>query len=757
MANQIPFLSGFFFLFNEIRLISRSKLALISIFLPVLATVLGLNAIDYTNERSLMGLAKTSFTVALGPAQYAAIAGSLLFAVLTLMLLSKDHRQNSTSLLNTSCNYSQLLVFRTAAILSLGIFTVVLGSIALYAVQVFVLEIPFDPGVSLSSLLVITLAGIFFTVLICSGLYMITENLDISFLVYCILFFMSIGSSNYPLKWVQTSAVMYSDFGGIPPVFKFVLYNRLLWIFVSTGIFTFGLLCRRRYESNLVLSLKLNAKQLWIPFLVLLLLGASLLVYINEPYISRNDSVFETDLKVNENVKLTHVSSNVQFFPVNQSLSARVLYEFEKEVGTEYIDFVTNPGLHINRLIVNGVEAPASYKIIEGTDRIRLGVPAESRNVTIDISYAGSLKSPFVPGFPGYISEESIYLLENSHWIFEPLTGSNEMIGIEGSVTAPKNLVMVVPGKLTGVLEEHDRKTWEYSALSNDFSPGVFAGNYAVKKLLAGNTEIEFYYSPKHRAYIEALGIKNYLINIVSYYEKNIGSYPYQEYPLKIVESSIYKTGGHSTLNIVTVSEYVFNRELDRKIGGDSDSLSPDPTFLEDTFVGDMNLLAHEIAHQWWGTGVLVEENSPWSSEGLADYLAYKYVTDEFGSYASAYFLAMWRGGVDSMENSYYYANPKMLENLPEKQRQKYDMEARKVELYSKMPLLLLRAEELLGEESFFIELSDVYAEYRFKPLSYEEFLSSIGLSEAELDENPVKGGGTEAEITAEEGAVFDE
>jgi len=758
MADNTPFLAGFSFLFNELRLISRSKLTLISIFLTVLATVLGLSDIDYTNERSLVGLAKTSFTVTLGPAQYAAITGSLLFAVLTLMLLSKDHRHNSKDLLNTSCNYSLVLVSRTAAILSYGIFSVMLGAIALYAVQVFVLKIPFDPVVSLSGLLAITLAGIFYTVLICSGLYLITEDLEISFLIYCILFFMSIGSSNYLLMWVRAPVVMYSDFGGILPVFKLVLYNRLFWVFVSTGIFTAGLLCRRRYELNLSLSLKLNAKQFWIPGLVLLLLGASLLVYLNEPYIYLNDSVFETELKADENVKLTTVFSDVQFFPADQSLSARVLYEFEKEPGTEYIDFITNKGLNIKTLAVNGVESPASFTEIKGTDRVRVGVPAEARNVTIDISYAGKLKYPSEIGFPGYVSEESIYLLENSHWIFEPLTGSKGMIELAGSVTAPKDLVMVVPGELTGVLEEHGRKTWEYSALSNDFSPGVFAGNYEVKKMLAGSTEIEFYYSPKHRAYIETLGIENYLINIVSYYEKNIGVYPYQEYPLKIVESSIYKTGGHSTLNIVTVSEYVFNRELDREIGRDSDGFSPDLTSLKDiTFVGDMDLLAHEIAHQWWGTGVFVEENPPWSSEGLADYLAYKYVTEEFGSYASAYILAMWRGGVDSMENSYYYTNPKMLENLPEKQRQKYEMETRKIELYSQMPMLLLRAEELLGEESFFIKLSDIYAEYRFKSLSYEEFLSSTGLSEADLDEDPVKGKETETKETAEREAVFDE
>lgn len=742
MTDKNPFLSYFSFLLNEIKILSRSKLAWMSIFLTVLATVLGLNALDYTNERSLVGLAKTPITVALGPAQYASIAGSLLFAVLTFMLLSKDHRHNSKTLLDTSRNYSQVLLYRTVAVLFYGIFTVMLGAVASYGVQVFILKVPFDPVVSLSCLLAITLAGIFFTVLICSGLYLITESLDVSFLTYCVLFFISIGSSSYLLKWVQAPAVVYSDFGGVFPVFKFVLYNRLFWVFVSIAIFVVGLLCRRRYELSLSLALKLNAKQFWIPCLTVLLLGASLFLYLNEPYIYRNDSVFETELKIDENVKLTKISSDVHLFPVNQSLSAKVCYEFETKSNTEYIDFITNQGMNIKNLTVNGVDASGSFTPIKGTDKIRVEVPAEAKNITIYIDYAGRVKCPSETGFPGYISKESIYLLENSHWIFEPLTDSKGMIEIWGSVTAPKNLVIVVPGKLTGVLEEHDSKTWEYSALSTGFSPGIFAGNYTVKKMFTGNTEIEFYCSPKHRTYIEVLGIENYLINIVSYYERNIGNYPYQEkYPLKIVESSIYKTGGHPTVNIVTVSEYVFNRKLDKGIRDHPVNFSTDLTSQKDiTFVADVDLLAHEIAHQWWGTGVFVEEDSPWSSEGLADYMAYKYVTEEFGSNSSAYILAMWREGIDSVKNSYYYSNPEMLEKLPEKQRQKYEIEARKAELYAQMPLLLLRAEELLGEEKFLMNLSKIYAEYRFKSLSYEEFLLSMGLSEADLNENLVEG-----------------
>ena len=523
MVDKSSFFQGFYLIFNEIRLLSRSKLTLTSVFLTALAAVLGLNAIDYANVHSLMGLAKTPLTVGLGPAQYAGMAGSLLFAVLTLMLLSRDRRHKSTVLLDTARNHSRLLALRTAAVLFYGIIAVMLGAFAVYVVQVFVLKIPFDPGVSLLALLAITLASIFFTVLLCSGLYLITESLDIAFLVFCILFFIGINSPNYLFLWVQSPAQIYSDFGGIQPVFKLVLYNRLFWGLVSTGIFTAGLLCRRRYELGLDRSLKLNAKQIQVPALLLLLLSASLIAYLNEPYINPNDSVFETGLKVDEKVKLIRVFPDVRFFPEYERLSARVLYEFEKEPGTEYIDFITNPGMHINTVAVNGAEEeiagmgglPASFAKIKGTDRIRVEVPAKARNVMIDMSYAGKIKYSSPVSFRGYISEESIYLLEESHWIFEPLTASKGMIEIAGSVTAPDDLVVVVPGKQTVVLEEHGLRTLKYSALSNSFSPGVFAGDYEVKKMRAGSTEVEFYYSPKHRGYIETLEIENNICNIV--------------------------------------------------------------------------------------------------------------------------------------------------------------------------------------------------------------------------------------------------
>ena len=57
------------------------------------------------------------------------------------------------------------------------------------------------------------------------------------------------------------------------------------------------------------------------------------------------------------------------------------------------------------------------------------------------------------------------------------------------------------------------------------------------------------------------MNIENYIKNMFEYYSDNIGSYYSKEYPLKIVESSIYKPGGHSSGNVITFAEYMVNRE----------------------------------------------------------------------------------------------------------------------------------------------------------------------------------------------------
>jgi hypothetical protein len=68
-----------------------------------------------------------------------------------------------------------------------------------------------------------------------------------------------------------------------------------------------------------------------------------------------------------------------------------------------------------------------------------------------------------------------------------------------------------------------------------------------------------------------------------------------------------------------------------------------------------------------------------------------------------------------------------------------------------------MRAEELLGEDLFFARLSEIYAEYRFKSLSYEEFLSSMELSEDDLKGDTRAGAEKETGGITEKEAFLDE
>ena len=52
---------------------------------------------------------------------------------------------------------------------------------------------------------------------------------------------------------------------------------------------------------------------------------------------------------------------------------------------------------------------------------------------------------------PGYISKDSIYLLEVSNWIFRPIVQKGDLIDISGYLSASKDLTVITPGKLVSV------------------------------------------------------------------------------------------------------------------------------------------------------------------------------------------------------------------------------------------------------------------------------------------------------------------
>lgn len=712
---------------NEIKTLLKQKNVIASIFLMNVFMVFGINSINNSNEMMMHEIKRTSTTISFGSAQYGITLGALLFCILTVLTLSKDQRKNTIDIIHSSINYFKLNVIRMISIISISLITVLSGLIIVLGIQNFIFNIPIEFSIYAYTYTIILLIPLALSIVISSGLYMITDSIDISLLSMGILYSIGVFSSNYLLLWVKPAIPVFSDFAGIKPAGKLIEYNRLLWICIAIFILLLGLLCRRRYTLNLFRSLKINMKSNIIPLLLFIsILGISF-IWVKEPYMNKYNSIIADNEEIISKVMLEEINPQVVFYADKGKMEANVNYKFNNNSKADYIKFSINEGLDIKDVKVNG--KTENYKRKNSTNIIYINIPKE-KNISIDISYSGNIKYDGAMGYAGYICNDSIYLLENSNWIFRPLTETKKMITSTGYFKAPDNLSLVTPGKLTEVTKEKGYKKWNYTLEAPSMDLAVFAGKYVKKELSLGNTPIEFYYSPRHEEYIKNRNIEDYLIDIFAFYEKNFGAYPSDKYPLKIVETSIYKPGGHSSINIVTFAEYILNRELGKKANDDIDIFRKS----DFTFLHDINLIAHEISHQWWGTSVEPVGDMPWSSEGLANYSSCKYMENKFGEKESSYFLFSWNSNVNKLNNNYYIKNPREKKKLSKFYAKQLELEYKKMQAYHKMPIMLLAAEERIGEDKFLSNLSKIYYSHRFGKLTYENFLNEMDLTEEAMN-----------------------
>lgn len=78
--------------------------------------------------------------------------------------------------------------------------------------------------------------------------------------------------------------------------------------------------------------------------------------------------------------------------------------------------------------------------------------------------------------------------------------------------------------------------------------------------------------------------------------------------------------------------------------------------------------------------------------------------------------------------------NPQYLEKLPENYVFNILSPNSMRLLYNKMPLQILKAEEILGQDKFEAILKDLYNKYKYNILKYDDFLKACNLTGEELN-----------------------
>ena len=710
---------GLRLLMKEFQLLARSRVAWLVVAATIGLSALGVNAIENANQVSFRGMRRTAFTMSLGAAQYAALAGAALFALLTLLRMSRDDRKQSRTLLEASGDYDSIIVSRILATLLLATLTTVIALLGAVTLHVGLTDAPLEWSPYLFSFGVLLWPTLAFSTLAASSLYLLFRNLDVAFFGFAGLYWFGIKSSDYLMRWIQTPATAYSDFGGIDPVGRLMVYSRLFCGAAVLALVFLSMLLHRRPGFGLWQSLLTNSRRGLLPAAWVITTVLAVIVYDREPHISTGDSILAHDLVWNKDIKLGRLECQVQLSPGERGITGEVSYGFEKEKDAAELELITNTGLEIDSMRVNGEET--SWAWIPGSDRVRVELPP-STSVELVCRYHGRIRSSSAGAFSGYIAPRSVYLLENSHWLPEPLTATKGRIAIQGTVTAPASLTVVTPGTLERVEEVNETRIWHFAALAPHIQIGLFAAEYEVERITVGDLDVEFYFSPRHREYIEEAGLTNHLAAIVGFFQETIGSPAFVDWPLKVVESSIYKPGGHSSLNVLTVAEYMWNRE-DPNSGRDQ-------LLLE---VHDLKLFAHEVAHQWWGTSVDVVPDGPWTSEGLAEYSAYRYARRHVSEMAGSSIRGGWYLAVKRQRDKYWVKDPTVLERMRPSERRRLKLKTEAREAYSLMPLRLAETEKALGEAEFDKRLASVHARYGGGKLRFDQFLEQMDLTREEF------------------------
>lgn len=208
------------------------------------------------------------------------------------------------------------------------------------------------------------------------------------------------------------------------------------------------------------------------------------------------------------------------------------------------------------------------------------------------------------------------------------IRSGGERIAFEAVVGTGENQTAVAPGTLRGTWTEGERRYFRYSTdvpIENEYS--FFSAEYAVHESRWNDVAIQVYHHPAHAANVERMAES--VRASLEYYTKQFGPYPYNY--VRFVERPGEGIGMHSDSTTIDYSE-----------GSSRFNPEDDPRGFD--FVSAV--VAHEVAHQWWGGSQLTPayvEGAPLLSESLAWYSVMGVLKEAYGHDQQRRFLGFMR------------------------------------------------------------------------------------------------------------------
>jgi aminopeptidase N len=275
-------------------------------------------------------------------------------------------------------------------------------------------------------------------------------------------------------------------------------------------------------------------------------------------------------------------------------------------------------GLHFSSVTVNG--APARYNVTNDHIYVNLAKPAKAAStLAIEMKYSVAPSrgiyfirpDKFYPNYQPEIWSQG-EAEDNRLWLptwDEP----NQKTPVEQIITVPKTWRVIANGHLKASSTSAATSTWDWVEPGpiSTYLIAFSAGPYTKFHTVTGKTPVDFFTSQADAPYGPlCFGNTN---QIVAYFQSIIGvPYPWEKYDQTAVER--FTAGGMENASATTQTEL---------------ALHPPQYELERTC---NSLVAHELAHQWWGDDVTMADwANVWINEGYATYFQELWYEHHFG------------------------------------------------------------------------------------------------------------------------------
>ncbi|MBP5606810.1 MAG: hypothetical protein J6X66_00895, partial [Lachnospiraceae bacterium] len=584
------------------------------------------------------------------------------------------------------------------------------------------------------------LPGVWITIALSCGLYNISRNVSVSLLVVLLLTisqFSPLCENDLFLRWSMPCIFEVSDCYGSVSVIRFLCYSRIALLLFSLAFYLLSVKFIRKYRMGALKSFVFNLKKPLAFIPALMSLGAAVLLIVFEPFVDHSPVVPYDDNWYEAPYQgiCKNCVADVRFNTLMGTLKGELNIDLT-DVAERELLFEIRSGIGVKSVTLNGEKLDHSIEYYsEDNNNINLGVKKlivknpDRKTGRLTIVYGGyPAISNSVYRKSGYtfcdsVAREYIKLDDVSVSPQAPGLGSDKEPVVH--INVPADHSPTSWGKaLKKTAENADGSIcWE----CREYVPIIESGVNNTDK--AGD-DTDFLYATKYEKIVRDNKLDESIRDVMSYCDEHYGKLKFagEEAGIRIQQiSNDYGGGGAG-------NGYVYMGE---------NFLSPE-TLADDNKGGNKNeTFMHEIIHLYWGDmGCFVSDDGLWSSEGLDVYTTYRIVKEKYGElYAKKYYVDKWTEEVKHQNRNFYFRHPEYIDILPESYQATIMDSVGSINRYSRMPLMLLKAEEKLGGEEAMDEvLRQLYENGSFNEWdgsegqTMQDFLDIAGLTKEEIE-----------------------